>query len=172
MGTPLVLTQQIDSTTWQALGLVLTLLGLGISVVVWRARGAGHGLRAVAWSLVPLAAGLTGLLRLAWEVLDSLLEWAVRLVFSPLVWLGVAVAVVALLLHVAGGVLVRRAHRTGSGRTGVSGAPRAEVHGTRPAPVSSRPASGKQPRKQRKQDDQLVDDQDDIEAILRKHGIS
>ena len=170
MGTPLVLTQQIDSTTWQALGLVLTLLGLGLSVVVWRARGAGHGLRAVAWSLVPLAAGLTGLLRLAWEVLDSLLEWAVRLVFSPLVWLGVALAVVALLLHVSGSVLVRRSHRTGTGRTGVGSAPRAEVHGAPPAPASSQPA-GKQ-RKQRKQDDQLVDDQDDIEAILRKHGIS
>ena len=172
MGTPLVLTQQVDTTTWQALGLVLTLLGLVVSVVVWRARGAGHALRAAAWSLVPLAAGLTGLLRLAWEVLDSLLEWAAGLVFSPLVWLGVAVAVVALLLHVAGGVLVRRSHRTVSGPGGVGSAPRAEIRGARPAPGLSQPASGKQPRRQRKQQDQLVDDQDDIEAILRKHGIS
>ena len=48
---PLVLTQQVDSSTWQALGLVLTLVGLGISVVVWRRSGAG---RAQALSDAPL----------------------------------------------------------------------------------------------------------------------
>ena len=58
MGTPLVLTQQIDATTWQALGLLLTLAGLLVSVAVWRRAGAGRGPpltigpvgRAVSWT--------------------------------------------------------------------------------------------------------------------------
>jgi hypothetical protein len=155
MGTPQVLTQQVDAVTWQALGLVLTLLGLMVSVVVWRRAGAGRGLRAAAWSLVPLAAGLTGLLRLAWEILDSLLRWGARLVFSPVVWLGLVVAGVALVLHVAGTVLLRRSGtppvRAGDGhrdRAAVDAAPR-----------------------RRRGPEPVLEDQDDIEAILRKHGI-
>ena len=178
MGTPLVLTQQIDSATWQALGLLLTVAGLMVSVVVWRRAGTGHGLRAVAWSLVPLAAGLTGLLRLTWDILDSVLQWAVRLVFSPVVWLGLVVAAVAVVLHVAGGVLIRRSTRTdGSGEpaalpggatTAIPAAPSAT-----PAGKKARSGKGATPRRTGKQQqDSLIDDQDDIEAILRKHGIS
>lgn len=177
MRTPLVLTQQIDSSTWQALGLVLTVAGLLLSVVVWRRAGAGRGLRAIAWSLVPLAAGLTGLLRLGWEIVDSVLRWAVRLVFSPVVWLGIVVAVVALVLHVAGGVLVRRSARTPAtagpaGSRGVAGGPEKALYG---APAATpEPKAGAKPtrRPSKQQQDSLIDDQDDIEAILRKHGIS
>lgn len=157
--TPQVLNQQVDAATWQALGLVLTIAGLLVSVVVWRRAGAGRGLRAAAWSLVPLAAGLTGLLRLAWDILDLLLSWAVRLVFSPVVWLGIVVAVVALVLHVVGTLLLRRS--SGSGRREL--APGGERPGTAPAPRGGRPARAQ---------GQVIDDQDDIEAILRKHGIS
>ncbi len=165
MGTPLVLSQQIDSTTWQALGLVLTLIGLALSVVVWRRSGPGRGLRAAGWSLVPLAAGLTGLLRLAWELLDSLLRWAVGMVFSPLAWIGLCVAAVALALHVAGSLLLRRRtpDRVGSGQSEVGGGP----HGAPPL-TSSAGATGKR-RTGRKQE--VLEDQDDIEAILRRHGI-
>lgn len=146
MWTPLVLTQQIDSTTWQALGLLLTLVGLLVSAAVWRRSGAGPGLRAAGWSLVPLAAGLTGLLRLIWEILDSLLRWAVGLVFSPVVWTGLGVAAVAVVLHVAGSLLVRRQEggRPGPSEVGGGGGGGGGLH---------------------------VEDQDDIEAILRKHGI-
>ncbi len=154
---PLVLTQQIDSTTWQALGLTLTIAGLLISVVVWRRSGAGAGLRAAGWSLLPLAAGLTGLLGLVWEILDSLLGWATRLVFSPIVWLGLVVAVLAFILHVAGTFLTRRSERK-SGERSVS----TETPGALPAKTRSRRSSTSD----------VVEDQDDIEAILRKHGIS
>jgi hypothetical protein len=171
MGIPHVLTQQVDATTWQALGLVLTLVGLAASVLVWRSRGAGHGLRAVAWSLVPLAAGLTGVLRLAWDVLDSVLRWAVGLVFSPVVWLGLAVAVLALVLHVVGKVLLRRSRKAGGTEPAVGAQTRGAVQGPA-ASTGATTAVAKQSRKQRKQGQPLVDDQDDIEAILRKHGIS
>jgi hypothetical protein len=169
MGTPLVLSQQIDSTTWQALGLVLTLIGLALSVVVWRRSGPGRGLRAAGWSLVPLAAGLTGLLRLAWEVLDSALHWAVGMVFSPLAWIGLGVAAVALALHVAGSLLLRRGapDSAGSGRSAVGAGAGGGLSGA-PPPTSSAGATGRR-RSGRKQE--VVEDQDDIEAILRRHGI-
>jgi hypothetical protein len=163
MRTPLVLTQQFDSTTWQALGLVLTVAGLLLSVVVWRRAGAGRGLRAAAWSLVPLAAGLTGLLRLGWDIADAVLRWAVRLVFSPVVWLGIVVAMVALVLHVAGGVLLRRSGRSAPAR-GVAGGPEKALYAA--------PAAPRAPRASKPQQDSRIEDQDDIEAILRKHGIS
>ncbi len=167
----LVLTQQIDSTTWQALGMVLTLVGLMLSILVWRHAGAGRGLRAVGWSLVPLAAGLTGVLRLGWEVLDSVLRWATRLVFSPVVWLGLVVAGVALTLHVTGTFLIRRSSRTDPAAS--DGGRAALEAGGAASPSAPAAKQSKKPRKAKNaSSEQMIEDQDDIEAILRKHGIS
>ena len=98
----------LDIATWQALGLLLTLVGLGVSTVVWSRLGTAAGLRAVAWSLLPLAAALTGTLRLVAVVVGATLGWATRLVFSPVVWLGLLLAVVSAVLFVLSGVLRRR----------------------------------------------------------------
>ena len=134
----------IDAVTWQALGLVLTLLGLALSALVWVRRGPARGLRAVAWSLLPLAAGLTGVLRLGWEIADSVLRWSARLVFSPLVWLGLVVAAIALALFLVSGWLLRRAPTE-----------RVTAEGGR-EPAGSLGTG---------------DDAADIEEMLRKHGI-
>ncbi len=88
----------LDSATWQALGLVLTVAGLAVSAILWTRRGPASGLRGAAWSLLPLAAGLTGVLKLGWEITDSVVSWAARLVFSPVVWLGLVVAAVSMVL--------------------------------------------------------------------------
>ncbi len=143
----------IDATTWQALGLLLTVLGLLISLVLWRRRGAASGIRGIAWSLLPLAAGLTGTLRLLWDIGDSIVGWALRLVFSPVVWLGIAVAGVSVMLFAVSALM--RARGLGARRR--AGAQRAV-----PQQASRRQA---EPAVQDK-------DMDDIEAILRKHGIS
>ena len=100
----------IYALTWQALGLLLTLAGLLVSAFVWSRRGAASGLRAVAWSLLPLAAGLTGTLQLVAVVAGAVTRWATRLAFSPLVWLGLLVAAVAAALFVVSGVLARSPH--------------------------------------------------------------
>ncbi len=146
---------EFDSTTWQAVGLTLTVLGLALSVLLWRRRGAASGLRAAAWALLPLAAALTGVLRLVWEVTDSVLTWATRLVFSPTVWIGIAVTGVAAGLFAVSGLLRRRTSRK---------SPRSDA--SLPATRSSAPAA-QQPSGSGAADD----DMDDIEAILRKHGI-
>src|SRR3954452_1559252 len=147
----------VDAATWQALGLVLTLLGLVASVVIWARRGAVSGLRGVAWSLLPLAAGLTGVLRLGWDITDSVLQWAARLVFSPVVWLGLVVAMVSLVLFVVTGALRRRTEPTKGPVTPGKRQPSLGRGSTRPATVSSA--------------DPAVGGMEDIEAILRKHGI-
>jgi hypothetical protein len=143
----------IDATTWQAIGLMLTVLGLVLSMLLWRRRGPASGVRGIAWSLLPLAAGLTGTLKLIWQIGDSIVNWAVRLVFSPVVWMGVAVAGVSLMLFA------------------VSAAMRARGVGTSKRTARAKELPDKPSRK--KAEPAVQDkDMDDIEAILRKHGIS
>ena len=149
----------IDSSTWQALGLTLTVVGLLLSVLLWRRRGPAPGLRGVAWALLPAAAGLTGTLRLLWDIGDSIVNWAVRLVFSPVVWLGIVLAGVSVVLF------------------GVSGAMRARGVGSKgpatdPAVKGGNAKELPRQRSARKAEPAVKDeDMDDIEAILRKHGI-
>ena len=82
----------IDSTTWAALALVLTIIGGALSWVAWRRRGLAAGLRGLAWTLVPVAAWLTGTLKLAVNIVNDVGDWATQLVFSPAVWIGIIVA--------------------------------------------------------------------------------
>jgi hypothetical protein len=156
----------IDATTWQALGATLTVLGLLISVLLWRRRGPASGIRGVAWSLLPLAAGLTGTLRLLWQIGNNVVDWAVRLVFSPVVWAGVVLAGISIALFAVSAAMRARG-------LGATARPRpATAPGATPA---SSPASAQLPsRRSRKAAEPAVQDKDrdDIEAILRKHGIS
>ena len=143
----------LDDVTWQALGAVLTVVGLAISALLWARRGPAAGVRGAAWSLLPLAAALTGTLRLLGEIADAVLRWASRLVLSPTVWLGIAVAGLSLTLFLVSALLRRRTPRV----AGVSSRPsRGQVTGGRTAPAASTAPD---------------DDMDDIEAILRRHGI-
>ena len=143
-------------------GVTLSVVGLVLSALLWKRRGAATGLRAVAWSLLPAALGLTGTLRLVWQVGDLVVTWATRLVFSPVVWAGIVLAGVSVVLFGVSAAMRARgrggaAEDTGSAKAvGPTGADR-----QLPAKRSSRkakPAVGD-------------DDMDDIEAILRKHGI-
>ena len=147
----------IDSSTWQALGVTLSVVGLLLSVLVWRRRGPASGLRAVAWSLLPAAAGLTGTLRLAWNLGDEVASWAVRLVFNPVVWAGIVLAGVSVVLFGVSAAMRNRG--VGGGKKGGSKEKSLPAdRSTPPAPPATKGAA----------DD---DDMDDIEAILRKHGI-
>ena len=149
----------IDSSTWQALGVTLSVVGLLLSVLLWRRRGPASGLRGVAWALLPAAAGLTGTLRLLWQIGDSVVSWAVRLVFSPVVWLGLVLAGVSVVLFGVSGAM--RARGTGSKR-------QAKDRSVRSRQAEELPEQ----RSARKAEPAVKDeDMDDIEAILRKHGI-
>ncbi len=152
----------VDTATWAALALTLTLIGGLLTVRAWRRRGPAAGIRGLAWTLVPVAAWLTGMLRLATDVLDSVVTWATRLVFSPVVWSGVVVAGVSAALFVVSGLLRARGLGVREGREG--------REGTRAVRRDKRAEVAAPARRDRPAMD-TDDDMADIEAILKKHGI-
>jgi len=164
--------ETFDRATWQVLTAILTLLGAVVTVLVWRSRGAGAGLRALAVTLLPIAAYLTGAVRMIWEIGDAVVSFAIRLTFSPVVWAGVSVLGVAFVLWVVGGFLQRRSRPVAPADTADApsavrrserrrlGSRSADGSATSPATGSASAAGDGD------------DGDDDIEAILRRHGIS
>jgi len=139
----------LDSTTWAALAVVLTVLGLALSWTAWRRRGTAAGIRGLAWSLLPVAAWLTGTLKLVASVAQDVTTWVVHLVFSPVVWTGVALFGVSIGLFLLSSMLRGR--------------------GASPEAVDSKRKPAKSVGKRAEPDD--VEGMDEIEAILKKHGI-
>ncbi len=98
----------MDEAAWGALALTLTLLGGLYTWVAYQRRGAAAALRGAGLTLLPVAAWLTGVLRLLTEVGDAVGDWAVRLAISPRLWVGVVVAGIAVVLFVVSGFLGKR----------------------------------------------------------------
>src|SRR3954468_2670096 len=76
-----------DAAAWGALALALSILLGVVTFFRWRSRGAAAGLRGAGFTILPVAAWLTGVLELAFDIADSVGRWAVHVVFSPAVWL-------------------------------------------------------------------------------------
>ncbi|WP_435111064.1 cellulose synthase [Nocardiopsis synnemataformans] len=168
-----------ENLTWMTglvLGGGLTLVGLVISFFVWRAKGAASGLRGVAWSLLPLAAGLIGLMNAVWQFAMSIFGILVGLLFNPAVWAGVALTGLAVVLYVVSGVMRARDVGTRPGRAkepkepkAAGGAGSAAEPGAAPAAPQAKGTVGPAPKKAGAADD--LSDLDDIEELLRKRGI-
>ncbi len=146
----------MDDVAWAALALSLTLVGGTYTYFAYQRRGLAAGLRGAALTLLPLAAYLTDTLRMFTRIGDAMGDWATGLVFSPVVWLGVILAGLSVALFGAARVAGSRSpHRPDS--TGPAPAPKRE---RRAIEESAPPAAP------------VDDDMAEIEAILRKRGIS
>jgi hypothetical protein len=138
----------------------VTVVGLVLSGLAWRRKGARSGLRGIAWSLLPAAAWLTKSLGLVGTMVAAIVTFAGHFVFSPLAWLGVIlVGVSALFFLVSGGMPLagwrrRRRNRVEAGQGGNELPRRAPGSSSRPAVESG--------------DDDLAG----VRDILKKHGIS
>src|SRR5271169_3553005 len=86
----------------------LTGLGLVLSYLVMRRRGLGSGLRGAAWSLLPIAAYLTGSIEMFWKMGAAIGDFAKGFAFSPRVWSGIALAGLAVVLFVVSGPMRSR----------------------------------------------------------------
>jgi hypothetical protein len=159
-----------DSVAWFPLCAGLTGVGLVLSWVALRRRGAGAGLRGAAWSLLPLAAYLTGAVEMLWRIGTAIADWVGGFVFSPKVWSGVIVTALAVLLFFVSAAL---RSRSPDRRERVGGpADRRAVGGRQPAGATGelqRPPAAQPARKGKA----AVDDEfAEVEEILRRRGIS
>ncbi|MEV0420990.1 cellulose synthase [Streptosporangium canum] len=171
-----------DQIAWLPLCAGVTGVGLVLSFLLMRRRGVVAGLRGVAWSLLPLAAFLTGALPTLWQIGTAIVGFFAGVVFNPTVWAGVAVTGLSLVLFLVTGVLRGR-------RTAASADPRTPAAGTPAAPGGPMTAGGPvtagggatQPLPQRKaapaqkpapaRKPAADDDFSDIEDILKRRGI-
>jgi hypothetical protein len=138
----------VDDVTWAALTAVLTALGAAWTWYAFRNRGAASGLRGAGLTLLPPAAWLTGTLEMFTEIGGSVADWATHLVLSPVVWAGIVLTGLSVVLLGSSAALRER------GRGGRTKDPKA---------LDSGPAPRREP---------ALDEFDDIEAILKRRGIT
>lgn len=149
----------MDEAAWGALALALTLLGGIYTWSAYQRRGLAAGLRGAGFTLIPVAAWLTDTLRLLTRIGDAVGDWAVRLAFSPSLWAGLVLGGLSVVLFVVSGFLTKRGVGTKPGSSRKSKDPAPQSTELTPAPGRSSGA--------------LIDDEmAEIEAILRKRGIS
>ena len=160
-----------DSFAWAPLCIGVTVIGLVLSYLAWRHRGAASGMRGSAYSLLPLGLYLTGVIPLLWRIGSQIVGWAAGLIFKPTVWAGTIVLALAVLLWVLSGMLLRRkvtkSNRAEDGGDGDAGRPKAATGAAKRPAVERTVATGQSAGSAGGDDDDLKD----IEELLRRRGI-
>jgi hypothetical protein len=173
-----------SSIFWLPVAAVLTALGLFLTYRYGRGRGNHAVARGVAWSLIPLAAYLTGSIEMFWKIGTAIGNFASGFVFSPVKWAGIAVAGTAAVLFVAtGGRKRRKASRqkaaeraeqkkaTAGTGTQPGLEPSSAATSALPAVRNAEPAKAAATKPSGRKAAPVDDDMKDIEAILRNRGI-
>jgi hypothetical protein len=140
----------VDPATW-ALALSLAILAGVWTFFAWRNGRTAAMVSGAGLVLLPFGLLLTGTLTLVLRVLDAVSLWATSLVFSPSVWVGLALVGVSLVLVLGGRSLGRR--------RGEEPRKRSQQTPSSPRALDAAASAGDP-------------DLDEIEAILRKRGIS
>ncbi|MFE3450235.1 cellulose synthase [Nonomuraea sp. NPDC059194] len=153
-----------NTIAWLPLCAGATGVGLVFSFLLLRRRGVVAAMRMVAWSLLPMAAYLTGALASLWTIGTTAVTFVTSLVFNPFTWAGVALAGLSVVLFMVSGVLRTRKLSAADGKAGNGKA--AEAKASPAAGPAGKPALAEP--KPRTNDD----DFSDIEDILKKRGIS
>ena len=180
------------SIDWLPLTLGLTIVGVLLSYLTYRRRGLRPAMMVTAWSLLPIAAYLTGATEMLWKIGAAIGQFGTDFVFSPEKWAGIGVTGLAVALFLAAGGRTRRRAAREARKAARADAARPRPRGRPPRPRSAKagptpgtqilpterqrvPAdrataatSAKGSRKAAAPDD---DDMKDIEDILRKRGI-
>ena len=156
----------------------LTAVGLIGSWFALRRRGPRAAARWLAWSLLPIALYLLGILQVLWRFGIAIGDFFSGLAFSPKVWSGVILTGIALVLFVVTGGLRGRSRRKQekAERDGQAPATRA-LTAAPPAGASAAGTAGRSkaaPVPAKRKGGAPADDEDfgEVAAILKRHGIS
>jgi hypothetical protein len=180
-----------DSIAWLPLCAGLTAAGLALTYIVARRRGWRAIARGAAWSLLPIAAYLTGAIEMIWKIGTAIGNFAAAFAFSPEKWAGIGVVGLAVTAFAASGGRVRRkaareraaarAAERQKGAADTSDATIAVSEARKPDTAAldeqtralAKPAGGRHRGKGEAAAEASPpgDDLKDVEEILRKHGI-
>ncbi|MDO5683144.1 MAG: hypothetical protein Q4G46_10000 [Propionibacteriaceae bacterium] len=143
----------------------LTVLGLILAIILWLRGRRGRAVQALGFSVLPMGLYLTGLLVLVFDAVTALARWGVRLVFSPIIGIGLSLIGLAIVLWIVGGFVARRTRPAVT--TGADRAAAASGRDTR------NKGAGKalQPKAPKAQASGAGDEFDEIEELLRNRGI-
>ncbi|MBQ0984220.1 hypothetical protein KBZ10_06715 [Streptomyces sp. F63] len=155
----------------------LSAAGLAVALLTAYRRRFLAATRIAALALIPVGLAMAGLADLAGDIAAATADWAAGLVLKPSVWAGFAVLAVSAVLLVVTRIVGRR---RGPSRRERRAAPAGERRGA-VAPGAPAPAleTGRAPGRvepsgrsgERGGGDTGLEDFEDIEAILKKHGI-
>jgi len=153
----------------------LTAAGLVCSWFALRRRGPRAAARWLAWSLLPIALYLIGILQLLWRFGVAIGDFFGALAFSPKVWSGVILAGISLVLFVVTGGLRGRTRRKREKGERDAAATKA-LDTAPPAAASAAGTPGRQaapvPAKRKGGATPADEDFGEVAAILKRHGIS
>jgi hypothetical protein len=155
---------------WWPVAGALTLVGLVLTVLLWRRRGAGAGMRMLGASFLPGAIVLVGLQGVLKELWKSLVRFVTGLLFSPQIWVGVGMAVIAVICILIGNRLtVRKLKQVGTTTTTSATGSKPAVTGGAKATSGSAPkqVAAKNPR-----EPTGLEGMEDIDEILKRRGIN
>jgi cytochrome c oxidase assembly factor CtaG len=175
-----------NNIAWFPLCVGLSGVGLVLSWLTWRRRGVRRGIRAAAWSLLPLALYLTGSILLVGRIGSAVVNFAQSFVFSPKTWSGVVLFVVAAVIFlVSGGIPLlssarkrakkRELKRAGSATEVTTAGGAVAVSAGRGDPASAPAKTVTAPTPAAKRGKGAAADDDGLDAdvadILRRRGI-
>jgi hypothetical protein len=154
----------------------LTAVGLIGSWFALRRRGPRAAARWLAWSLLPIALYLIGILQVLWRFGVAIGDFFSGVAFSPKVWSGVILVGISLVLFVVTGGLRGRPRRKKDKGEGDAAAATKALSAAPPAAAAAAKMPARQaapvPAKRKGGATPADEDFDEVAAILRRHGIS
>ncbi|KNE80204.1 MULTISPECIES: hypothetical protein [Streptomyces] len=156
----------------------LSAAGLALALLTAYRKRFLAATRIAALALIPVGLAMAGLADLAGDIAAATADWAADLVLKPSVWAGFAVLAVSAVLLVVTRIVGRRRGPSRTERRAASAgerrgavAPGASAPSLGPGRAQGRDAEPDRKGGKRGGQDTGLEDFEDIEAILKKHGI-
>ena len=112
---------QVFGVEWWPVAGVLTVIGLVLTVLLWRRRGPGAGMRMLGVSFLPGAIVLIGLQDVLKELWKSLARFVTNILFAPQIWVGLGMAAAGVVCLIIGNRLTVRKLKGGATAADTSG---------------------------------------------------